>query len=119
MSGAWRWSNDGSRSCPACGRYAWLPSDWRCAYRFRSIQVGVTAEVSYHGRHAMPPEATGMAAALYLYRDTVQIVAGRYQAQHPRYLEKGTVSRQPEHRAAHLAAISGQRAAAICSVSMC
>ena len=44
-----------------------------------------------------------------LYRDTVHIVAGRYQAQHPRYVEKGTVSRQPEHRAAHLAAVSGKR----------
>ena len=74
------------------------------------IQVGVTAEVSYDGRgYAMPPEAAGMAGTLYLYRDTVHIVAGRYQAQHPRYVEKGTVSRQPEHRAAHLAAVSGKR----------
>ena len=74
------------------------------------IQVGVTAEVSYDGRgYAMPPEAAGMAGTLYLYRDTVHISAGRYQAQHPRYVEKGTVSRQPEHRAAHLAAVSGKR----------
>ena len=29
--------------------------------------------------------------------------------QHPRYIAKGTVSPQPEHRAAQLAAVSGQR----------
>ena len=74
------------------------------------IQVSVTAEVSYDGRsYAMPPEAASMAGTLYLYRDHVHIVAGRYQAQHPRYIAKGTVSRQPEHRAAQLAAVSGKR----------
>ena len=74
------------------------------------IQVGVTAEVSYDGRgYAMPPEAAGMAGTLYLYRDHVHIVAGRHQAQHPRYIAKGTLARQPEHRAAQLAAVSGKR----------
>ena len=74
------------------------------------IQVGVTAEVSYDGRgYVMPPEAAGMAGTLFLYRDHVHIVAGRYQAQHPRYIAKGTVSRQSEHRAAQLAAVSGKR----------
>ena len=74
------------------------------------IQVGVTAEVSHDGRcYAMPPEAAGMAGTLFLYRDHVHIVAGRYQAQHPRYIAKGTVSRQPEHRAVQLAAVSGKR----------
>ena len=74
------------------------------------IQVGVTAEVSYAGRgYAMPPEAAGMAGTLYLYRDHVHLVAGRHQAQHPRYIAKGTVARQPEHRAAQLAAVSGKR----------
>ena len=74
------------------------------------IQVGVTAEVSYDGRgYAMPRKAAGMAGTLFLYRDHVHIVAGRYQAQHPRYIAKGTVSRQPEHRAAQLAAVSGKR----------
>ncbi len=74
------------------------------------IQVSVTAEVSFDGRsYAMPPEAVGMSGTLFLYRDHVRIVAGRYQAQHPRYIAKGTVSRQPEHRAAQLAAISGKR----------
>ena len=74
------------------------------------IQVSVTAEVSYDGRsYAMPPETVGAAGTLFLYRDHVHIVAGRYQAQHPRFIAKGTVARQPEHRAAQLAAISGKR----------
>ena len=59
-------------------------------------------------RHA-PRRLPSMAGTLYLYRDHVHIVAGRYQAEHPRYIAKGTVSRQPEHRAAQLAAVSGKR----------
>ena len=74
------------------------------------IQVSVTAEVSYDGRsYAMPPEAASMAGTLYLYQDHVHIVAVRFQARHPRYVARGTVSRQPEHRAAQLAVISGKR----------
>ena len=74
------------------------------------IQVSVTAEVSYDGRsYAMPPEAASMAGTLYLYRDHVHVIAGRYQAEHPRYISKGTVSRQAAHRAAQLAAVSGKR----------
>jgi hypothetical protein len=57
----------------------------------------------------MPPEAAGLPATLYLYRDRVRIVAGRFTATHPRQTEPGAVSRLPEHRAAHLAAISGKR----------
>ena len=74
------------------------------------IQVSVTAKVSFDGgSYAMPPEAVGMSGTLFLYRDHVRIVAGLYQAQHPRYIAMGTVSHQPEHRAAQLAAISGKR----------
>ena len=54
------------------------------------IQVSVTSEVSYDGRsYAMPLEAASMAGTLYLYRDHGHIVAGRYQAEHPRYIAKG------------------------------
>ena len=74
------------------------------------IQVGPTAEVSYNGRgYSMPPEAAGLPGTLYLYRDRVRIVAGRFEAIHERFGPPGTVSRLPEHRAAHLAAISGKR----------
>ena len=74
------------------------------------IQVGPTAEVSHEGRaYSMPPEAAGLPGTLYLYRERVRIVAGRFEASHDRSGLPGTVSRLPEHRAAHLAAISGKR----------
>ena len=74
------------------------------------IQVDVTGEVSHDGlRYSMPPQAAGMAGTLYLYRDMVHIVAGRYEAEHPRHVPNRTVSRLAEHRTAHLAAISGVR----------
>jgi hypothetical protein len=74
------------------------------------VQVGPTAEVFYDGRgYAMPPEAAGLPATLYLYEKRVKIVAARWQAEHPRFIAKGQVARLPEHRAAHLAAIAGAR----------
>jgi len=74
------------------------------------IQVGPTAEVCYDGRaYSIPPEAAGLAGTLYPYRDRIRIVSGRFEALHYRYGPPGSVSRLPEHRAAHLAAISGKR----------
>ena len=74
------------------------------------VSVGPTAEVLYGGHpYSMPPEAAGFPATLYLYRDRVRIVAGRFSATHNRQSLPGAASRLPEHRAAHLAAISGQR----------
>jgi hypothetical protein len=57
----------------------------------------------------MPPEAAGLPGTLYLYREQIRIIAGHFQAIHGRFGPVGTVSRLPEHRAAHLAAISGKR----------
>ena len=57
----------------------------------------------------MDPEAAGIPGTLYLYRDRVRIVAGRFEAIHERFGPLGRVSRLPEHRAAHLAAVSGKR----------
>jgi transposase len=74
------------------------------------VQVGPTAEVFYDGRgYAMPPEAAGLPGTLYLYRNRVKIVAGRWQAEHERFIPKGQIARLPEHRAAHLAAVAGKR----------
>ena len=74
------------------------------------VQVGPTADVHHEGRgYAMPADAAGLPGTMYLYRDTVRIVAGRSKATHARDVAKGTVARLSEHRAAHLAAVSGKR----------
>ena len=74
------------------------------------VQVGPTAEVFYDGRgYALPPEAAQLPATLYLYETRVKIVAGRWEAEHQRFIPKGHIARQPEQRAAHLAAVAGSR----------
>jgi hypothetical protein len=58
------------------------------------VQVGPTAEVFYEGRgYAMPPEAAGLPATLYVYKNRVKIIAGRWQAEHERLVAKGQVAR--------------------------
>jgi hypothetical protein len=50
------------------------------------VVVGPRAAVMYDGQaYAMPPDAVGLVGALYLYPDKVVVVAGRYQATHPRF----------------------------------
>jgi transposase len=74
------------------------------------IHVGPTAEVEFQtARYSMPAEAAGVSGTLYLYEDSVKIVAGPHQAVHPRQRQRKAVSRLPEHRAAHLAAVHGKR----------
>jgi len=74
------------------------------------VQVGPTAEVFYDGRgYSMPPEAAQLPGTLFLYENRVKIVAGRWQAEHERFIPKGQIARLPEHRAAHLAAVAGTR----------
>jgi transposase len=72
--------------------------------------VGPTGEV-LHDTHpySMPPEAAGMPATLYLYRDRVRIIAGRFDVSHPRCFQRQEGSRLPEHRALQLASLSGVR----------
>lgn len=80
------------------------------ALRF-PVMVGPTAIVVHEGAsYSMPPEAIGIAGTLYLYREQVRIVAGRFEAQHPRQRVAGAQSLLPEHRAQRVAAVSGQRA---------
>jgi transposase len=75
------------------------------------VVVGPTAAV-LHDTHpySMPPDAIGIAGTLFLYRDRVRIVAGRFQAVHQRLFEPNAKSTLPEHRAQHVAAVSGKRA---------
>lgn len=50
-----------------------------------------------------------MPATLYLYADRVRIVAGRWEAVHPRKFAAHEGSTLAEHRAALVAAVSGKR----------
>lgn len=75
------------------------------------ILVGPTGVVVHEGgSYSMPPQAIGIAGTLYLYRERVRIVAGRFEAVHPRLFASGTRSNLPEHRAQQVAAVSGKRA---------
>jgi hypothetical protein len=75
------------------------------------VVVGPTAEV-LHDTHSysMAPEAIGIPGTLFLYRDRVRIAAGRFESVHTRLWERGAKSTLPEHRAEHVAAVSGKRA---------
>ena len=74
------------------------------------IYVGPTGTVVHDGHpYSMPPEAISMPATLYLYADRVRIVAGRYEAVHPRKFAALEGSTLAEHRAALVAAVSGKR----------
>jgi transposase len=75
------------------------------------ISVGPTGEVLHdtHG-YSMPPESMGIPGTLYLYRDKVRIVAGRFEAVHKRLFGPPAKSTLPEHRADRVAKAAGKRA---------
>ena len=74
------------------------------------VYVGPTATVLHEGHaYSMPPAAISMPATLYLYADRVRIVASRYEALHPRKFVAHEGSSLAVHRAALVAAVSGQR----------
>jgi hypothetical protein len=75
------------------------------------IVVSPMATVLHEGHpYSMPPEAIGIAGTVFLYRDRLRIRAGRYEAVHRRLFTLGEKSTLPEHRAQHVAAVSGKRA---------
>ena len=75
------------------------------------ITVGPTGMVLYDTHeYSMPPDSLGIPGTLYLYRERVRIVAGRYEAIHPRLFGPAAKSTLPEHRAQRVAAVSGKRA---------
>jgi transposase len=79
------------------------------ALRF-PVVVGATGYVTHETqRYSMPPDAIGLAGTLYLYRDRVRIVAGRFEATHPRPIEAHRISTLPQHRTQRVAAVSGKR----------
>ena len=74
------------------------------------VYVGPTGTVLHDGHaYSMPPEAISMPATLYLYAQRVRIMAGRYEAEHPRKFVAHEGSSLAEHRAAMVAAVSGKR----------
>jgi len=74
------------------------------------VFVGPTGTVVYQGHpYSMPPDAISMPATLYMYAQRVRIVAGRYEAVHPRKFAAHEGSSLAEHRAALVAAVSGKR----------
>jgi transposase len=75
------------------------------------VVVGPTAAVLHETHpYSMPPDAIGIPGTLFLYRNRVRIVAGRFEAVHQRLFEPNAKSTLPEHRAQHVAAVSGKRA---------
>jgi hypothetical protein len=65
------------------------------ALRF-PVLVGPRASVVYEGQsYAMPPEAVGLIGVLQLYPDRVHIVAGRYEATHPRRVPSSYSALEP------------------------
>lgn len=60
--------------------------------------------------YSMPPQAIGQSGTLYLGADTVRIVAGRWEATHPRLRGDRRESVLPEHRASIVEAVRGPRA---------
>ena len=74
------------------------------------VYVGPTGTAVHDGHpYSMPPEAISMPATLYLYANRVRIVAGRWEAVHPRKFSPHEGSTLAEHRAALVAAVSGKR----------
>ena len=58
------------------------------ALRF-PVVVGARAMVMHEGQsYSMPTESVGLVGALHLYPDRVAIVAGRYEATHPRVVQR-------------------------------
>ena len=75
------------------------------------VSVTPTGVVIHDGHpYSMPPDAIGLPGTLYLYRDRVRIIAGRFTADHPRQFGPDGRSILPEHRAQRVAAVSGKRA---------
>lgn len=74
------------------------------------VFVGPTARV-WHLKHqySMPAEAMGIAGTLYLGRNHVRIVAGRFERLHPRCFAPDEHSILPEDRASALASVAGRR----------
>lgn len=83
------------------------PADLALRY---PVFVGPTGYVTFETQqYSMSPDAIGIAGTLFLYRERVRIVAGRFESVHERLFERGAKSTLPSHRGEHVAAVSGRR----------
>ncbi len=73
------------------------------------IFVGPTGYVLHDTHLYSMPEAVGLPGTLYLYRDCVRIVAGRFEAVHARLFEPHAKSTLAEHRLPMVASACGVR----------
>jgi transposase len=72
--------------------------------------VGPSGHIDFEGaRYTMPPEAIHQPATLYVYEDRIRIVAGRFESEQRRRAKTEPVESPPEHRAARVAAVFGNR----------
>jgi len=106
-----------TRIVPVCGSPRSSCGSVRCVSSPMTVRLQVPVYVGptgyvVHDTHpySMPPDALGLPGTLYLYRDRVRIVAGRFQAEHERKFARDEGSTLPEHRAQRVAAVSGRRA---------
>lgn len=77
------------------------------------VFVGPTAEVVFEGvAYSMPPKVVNVPATLFLYEHRLRIVpaGGRFEVEHPRRPKGSPRAPLPEHRAAKIAAVHGDRA---------
>lgn len=73
--------------------------------------VGPTGHVVFEGaRYTMPPEAIHLPATLFVYEDRLCIKAGRFESEQRRRTKNEPMEAPPEHRAAKVAAVLGNRA---------
>jgi hypothetical protein len=78
----------------------------------RPVQVGPapSSRVTLAGySYSMPPDAGGQSGTLYLGAERVRIIAGRWEAEHPRLRGEQRESILPEHRAATIATVHAPR----------
>ena len=85
------------------------------------IMVGPTGTCSTRRtRYSMPPDAIGIPGTLYLYRDRVRIVAGRFEAVHAAPVRARAPSRRCPSTARSASPPSpASGPSAICSASIC
>jgi hypothetical protein len=84
------------------------------------VSVSPTGVVMHEGHpYSMPPDAIGLPGTLYLYRDRVRIIAGRFSADHERQFQPGPARSCPSIAPSASPRSPANAPVATCSVSIC